>query len=105
MKLDIYEVDAFASRPFTGNPAAVIPLDSWLEDSPLEVARSKDLSSAGMLYLSCGKKDDWGCMAGSKQLVSVAKSSGATVHWHPMEGGHCDIDRTSLAQFLGHTAD
>lgn len=79
--------------------------DSWRDDSPLEVATSKDLSSSGALYLSCGKKDDWGCMAGSKQLVSVAKSSGATVHWHPMEGGHCDIDRPSLAKFLGDVDD
>ncbi len=35
MKLDIYQVDAFTSVPFKGNPAAVVPLDSWLEDGVL----------------------------------------------------------------------
>ena len=30
MKLQIFQVDAFASQPFTGNPAAVVPLDEWL---------------------------------------------------------------------------
>lgn len=32
MKLPFYWVDAFASAVFRGNPAGVIPLDSWLED-------------------------------------------------------------------------
>ncbi len=31
MKLPLYWVDAFASRPFTGNPAGVVPLESWLD--------------------------------------------------------------------------
>ena len=35
MKLDIYQVDAFTSVPFKGNPAAVVPLDSWLDDEVL----------------------------------------------------------------------
>ena len=30
LKLKIYQVDAFASEVFTGNPAAVVPLDEWL---------------------------------------------------------------------------
>ncbi|HMO32590.1 MAG TPA: PhzF family phenazine biosynthesis protein [Lacibacter sp.] len=29
MKLELYQVDAFADRLFTGNPAAVIPLQEW----------------------------------------------------------------------------
>jgi len=31
MKLKIWQVDAFASRPLEGNPAAIVPLESWLE--------------------------------------------------------------------------
>lgn len=30
MKLPIYQVDAFTNKLFGGNPAAVVPLDSWL---------------------------------------------------------------------------
>ena len=30
MKLDIFQVDAFTTRPFGGNPAAVVPLECWL---------------------------------------------------------------------------
>lgn len=36
MELRIIQVDAFADRPFTGNPAAVMPLDAWLPDEILQ---------------------------------------------------------------------
>jgi PhzF family phenazine biosynthesis protein len=36
MELPIVQVDAFASAPFTGNPAAVMPLDAWLPDEILQ---------------------------------------------------------------------
>lgn len=36
MKLDIYQVDAFANKPFEGNPAAVVPLTEWLSDDLLQ---------------------------------------------------------------------
>lgn len=32
MKLDLYQVDAFADEVFSGNPAAVVPLYEWLSD-------------------------------------------------------------------------
>lgn len=35
MKLPLYQVDAFTSRMFGGNPAAVVLLDDWLPDSAL----------------------------------------------------------------------
>jgi PhzF family phenazine biosynthesis protein len=36
MKLSYFEVDAFTSRRFSGNPAGVCPLDSWPSDSVLQ---------------------------------------------------------------------
>ncbi|MEX2650756.1 MAG: PhzF family phenazine biosynthesis protein [Alphaproteobacteria bacterium] len=32
MKLPFYWVDAFAERTFAGNPAGVVPLESWIDD-------------------------------------------------------------------------
>lgn len=45
MKLKIYQVDAFADKVFSGNPAAVCPLDAWLPDEVLQnIALENNLS-------------------------------------------------------------
>lgn len=50
MRMPIYQVDAFADRAFTGNPAAVIPLDSWLPDELLQaIAMENNLSETAYL--------------------------------------------------------
>ena len=36
MKLRQFQVDAFAVRPFEGNPAAVVPLANWLPDELMQ---------------------------------------------------------------------
>ena len=36
MELPIFQVDAFSSHVFRGNPAAVCPLEKWLSDETLE---------------------------------------------------------------------
>ena len=36
MKLPIYQIDAFTSRLFGGNPAAVVLLDEWLPDRVMQ---------------------------------------------------------------------
>ena len=36
MKLQMFQVDAFTSRPFAGNPAAIVPLDEWLSDDVMQ---------------------------------------------------------------------
>lgn len=35
MRLPIYQIDAFTDSVFAGNPAAVVPLESWLPDATL----------------------------------------------------------------------
>jgi len=36
MELTIYQVDAFAEKLFGGNPAAVIPLESWIDEGLMQ---------------------------------------------------------------------
>src|ERR1700730_13799086 len=36
MRIPLYQVDAFSSRLFSGNPAAVCPLENWLPDDLLQ---------------------------------------------------------------------
>lgn len=45
MRLPIYQVDAFTAERFGGNPAAVVPLESWLPDAVLQsVAAENNLA-------------------------------------------------------------
>jgi len=45
MEQKIYQVDAFAEQIFSGNPAAVCPLDHWLPDPVMQnIARENNLA-------------------------------------------------------------
>lgn len=50
MKIPIYQVDAFTSKLFSGNPAAVCLLDGWLPDDVLQqIAAENNLSETAFL--------------------------------------------------------
>lgn len=53
MKIQQYQVDAFAERVFEGNPAAVCPLDCWLDDTLLQsIAEENNLSETAFFVPS-----------------------------------------------------
>ncbi len=50
MKIPFAQIDAFADRPFTGNPAGVMPLDAWLDDDVLQaIAQENNLSETAFI--------------------------------------------------------
>jgi PhzF family phenazine biosynthesis protein len=50
MRLPITQVDAFATRAFAGNPAAVMPLAAWLDDAVLQaIAAENNLAETAFL--------------------------------------------------------
>lgn len=52
------QVDAFADRPFTGNPAAVIPLEHWLPDELMQaIAMENNLSETAFTVPTTGDAD------------------------------------------------
>lgn len=55
MKLTLYQIDAFASELFSGNPAAVCVLDAWLDDTLMQqIAMENNLSETAFVV----KKDN-----------------------------------------------
>jgi PhzF family phenazine biosynthesis protein len=45
MQIPLYQIDAFTSHPFGGNPAAVCPLERWLDDGTMQaIAAENNLS-------------------------------------------------------------
>jgi S-formylglutathione hydrolase FrmB len=51
-------------------------------------------------YITCGKKDDWGCMKSSEMVSNKIKMRNGKVNWVPRDGGHCDLDHKGIAKFL-----
>ena len=55
--LPFFQVDAFASGPLTGNPAAVMPLDRWIDDALMQaIAAENNLSETAFTVPS--ERDD-----------------------------------------------
>ena len=55
--IPFFQVDAFAERPLTGNPAAVMPLERWLDDALLQaIATENNLSETAFTVPSA--RDD-----------------------------------------------
>ncbi len=53
MKLKIYKINAFTSKLFKGNPAAVIPLERWLSDDLMQkIAWENNLSETAFFVSS-----------------------------------------------------
>lgn len=53
MNLKQYQIDAFAERAFEGNPAAVCPLEHWLEDRIMQaIAEENNLSETAFVLPS-----------------------------------------------------
>jgi PhzF family phenazine biosynthesis protein len=54
MKLTLYQIDAFASKLFEGNPAAVCPLDEWLPDDVMQNIATENNLSETAFYVPRG---------------------------------------------------
>lgn len=54
IKLRMFQVDAFAARVFEGNPAAVCPLDAWLDDALLQAIAAENNLSETAFFVAAG---------------------------------------------------
>jgi PhzF family phenazine biosynthesis protein len=56
MQLPLYQVDAFTSRRFAGNPAAVCPLDRWLPDDVMQAIAAENNLSETAFFVPRGEE-------------------------------------------------
>ena len=84
MNLKMYQVDAFTDRTFGGNPAAVVPLDSWLPDETLQAIGLENNLSETAFFIS---RDDgdfdlrWFTPAQEVDLCGHATLASAHILW------------------------
>ena len=54
MEITLYQIDAFASKLFEGNPAAVCPLDAWIPDEIMQSIAAENNLSETAFFVSKG---------------------------------------------------
>ena len=86
MKLPIYQIDAFSSRVFGGNPAAVCPLEAWLEDVLMQqIAQENNLAETAFFTGSAGTyRLRWFTPTTEVDLCGHATLAAAFVLFHEM---------------------
>lgn len=57
MELTIYQVDAFADRLFSGNPAAVIPLQSWISEELMQSLAMENNLAETVFFVPSSRDD------------------------------------------------
>jgi PhzF family phenazine biosynthesis protein len=58
MDVPLYQVDAFTSRRFAGNPAAICPLGSWLPDAVMQAIAAENNLSETAFFVPRGSEFD-----------------------------------------------
>jgi len=99
--LSIYQVDAFTDRVFSGNPAAVCPLQQWLADDVMQnIAFENNLSETAFYYQRADGDYDlrWftpaaevdlcghATLATAYVIFEVLKSDQSILHFHTESG-------------------
>ena len=87
MRLPLHQIDAFASRPFEGNPAAVMPLDAWLPDTLMQsIAAENNLSETAFLVKEpTGWRIRWFTTVQEVDLCGHATLASAWLILHELE--------------------
>lgn len=94
MKIPLYQIDAFTTELFHGNPAAVCPLEEWLEDDRLQaIAAENNLSETAFFT----KKQDhyvlrWFTPVTEVDLCGHATLAAAFVIFNYLDGSLTKVD-------------
>lgn len=102
MELTIYQIDAFASKLFEGNPAAVCPLDAWLPDELMQsIAKENNLSETAFFVPTAeGFHVRWFTPSHEVDLCGHATLASAYVIFHFLECTKNEIEFDSRSGVL-----
>lgn len=119
MKIPIYQVDAFSETLFSGNPAAVCPLENWLDDQLLQnIAAENNLSETAFLVRKnklveirwftpvaevalCGHAT----LASAHVLFHHFKILEETIHFHSRHSGELTVTKKGTLLELNFPVD
>ena len=86
MQLTQYQIDAFAARPFEGNPAAIVPLPAWLPDALMQAMALENNLSETAFFVPKGDGFHlrWFTPATEVKLCGHATLASAYVLFHEL---------------------
>ena len=86
-RLPIHLLDAFTRRPFHGNPAAVVPLERWLDDATLQAIAAENSVAETAFFVGGGGRYAirWFTPAAEVDLCGHATLASAQVVFERME--------------------
>ena len=79
-KIKQYQVDAFANRVFEGNPAAVCPLEFWLDDDVLQSIASENNLAETAFFVPADKGFDLRWFTPVKEVNLCGHATLASAH-------------------------
>jgi len=87
VKLPIYQVDAFTSEVFGGNPAAVCPLEEWIDDAKMQAIAAENSLSETAFFAKEGDhyKLRWFTPACEVNLCGHATLASAFIYMNKLE--------------------
>lgn len=99
MQIPIFQIDAFADRPFTGNPAAVMPLQAWLPDETLQAIAMENALSETAFFVKedAGYRIRWFTPACEVDLCGHATLASAFVLFTELEPDRSSVDFQSAS--------
>ncbi len=80
MELKIYQVDAFTDHLFGGNPAAIVPLKSWLPDDLMQKIATENNLSETAFYVQTGEKFEIRWFTPTAEVDLCGHATLATAH-------------------------
>lgn len=100
MKIPLYQVDAFTSTTFGGNPAAVCPLPAWIDDAKMQAIAAENNLAETAFFAPRGRDYDirWFTPAHEIDLCGHATLASAYVIFNRLEPGR---DRVSFGSKSG----
>jgi len=107
LRIPVYQVDAFASRIFAGNPAAVCPLEEWLPDQQMQsIAAENNLAETAFFVRNGhGYKLRWFTPAVEVDLCGHATLASAFVILNDLTPGERSVSFETKSGTLTVTRD
>jgi PhzF family phenazine biosynthesis protein len=92
-RIPMYQVDAFAGQVFSGNPAAICPLETWLSDAQMQaIAAENNLSeTAFFVHNGAGYKLRWFTPLVEVELCGHATLASASVILNDLTPGERSV--------------